>query len=333
MDPDALSDVEHVPHGGTADPQLLDFSAPVNPDSPRGVAGVYESALSASRRYPADDYTEFRTAAASFVGCEPLHVIPVPWSVGGIRLTFQTLADESTEVLFPDPIFGEHVREARVQGATPSFVDARELTGTDPADYDVAVVGVPNNPSGWADDPSALRDFVDRARETDTVVVMDEAFLGFTDRASYAGEDGVVVIRSLSCLFGLPGLLTGYLVATGDLYTRLEAGRPCWAMSTPAAMVGEYCLRHDSFVRESRERVRRERARMRDRLETRFDVAPSGAPYLLCEVDDVGTVMDETRAAGIVIRDATDFRGLDSHVRITVRREHENDRLLAALGV
>jgi len=41
----------------------------------------------------------------------------------------------------------------------------------------------------------------------------------------------------------------------------------------------------------------------------------------------------DARDRGVAIRDATTFRGLDSHVRVAVRRPAENDRLLAALGV
>lgn len=333
MDPDALQDVDHVIHGGTADPQVLDFSAPVNPESPSGVTGVYESALSAARRYPTDDYTAFRNAAGDFLGCEGLHVVPVPWGIGGIRLAFETLVDAGDPVCFPEPVFGEFVREARVQGAQATFVDAADLLDTDPAEYRVVAVAQPNNPTGLGYETAALRSFVERCRGADTTVLLDEAFQGYTDRPSFAGTDGVVVVRSMSTLFGLPGLLTGYLVATGDLFTRIEAGRPCWAMSTPAATVGEYCLRQRDFVERTRERVDEERARMRARLRARFDVPPSEGPFLLCEVDDVDRVLDEARAAGIVLRDASSFRGLDSHVRVAVRRPDENDQLLEALGV
>jgi histidinol-phosphate/aromatic aminotransferase/cobyric acid decarboxylase-like protein len=43
-------------------------------------------------------------------------------------------------------------------------------------------------------------------------------------------------------------------------------------------------------------------------------------------------VIDRAREAGLVVRDARTFRGLDSHVRVSVRRPAENDRLLAVLA-
>jgi len=35
----------------------------------------------------------------------------------------------------------------------------------------------------------------------------------------------------------------------------------------------------------------------------------------------------------VAIRDATTFRGLDSHIRVAVKRPDENDQLLDALDV
>ncbi|MFU8869337.1 MAG: threonine-phosphate decarboxylase, partial [Natronococcus sp.] len=80
--------------------------------------------------------------------------------------------------------------------------------------------------------------------------------------------------------------------------------------------------------------VARERERMREALSARFEVAPSNAPYLLCDVGDrsVAGVLERARDRGVAIRDATTFRGLDSHVRVAVKDREANDRLIEALG-
>jgi histidinol-phosphate/aromatic aminotransferase/cobyric acid decarboxylase-like protein len=74
---------------------------------------------------------------------------------------------------------------------------------------------------------------------------------------------------------------------------------------------------------------------MRAALAERYEVAPSEAPFLLVDVGDHGVdrVIERARERGVAVRDARSFRGLDSHVRVAVRRPTENDRLLAALGV
>jgi threonine-phosphate decarboxylase len=333
MDPDAVADVERVPHGGASDPTLLDFSANTNPERPRGIAGVYESAYGAATRYPGDDYCEFRAAAGEYLGCEPLNVVPTAGGIEALRLAFEVTLDADADALLPKPSFGEYEREVRLQGADPTFVACDGVLATDPAPYDIVVVCNPNNPTGDSYPRADLVAYAQQCRAADTVLIVDEAFLDFTDRRTLAGESGVIVARSLTKIFGLPGLRAGLAVATGDLRRRLDAARPAWGLSTPAADVGAYCFRKTKFVAETRDRVRRERRRMADRLDAAFEVYPSDAPFLLLGVHDrpVSEVIDDARRAGIAIRDATTFRDLDSHVRVAVRRPDENDRLLDAL--
>jgi len=332
MDPEALAQVGRVHHGGRDDPDLLDFSANTNPRTPEGVAPVYGSALAAARSYP-DGYPRFREAAADAVGCRPEQVVPTPGGLAAVRLAVAGAVGPGETALVPAPSFGEYAREVRLQGGEPVFVDEADVLAADPADHALAVVCTPNNPTGRAYPAEEVRAFADRCRAAGTVLLVDEAFLGFTDRPSLAGREGVVVARSLTKLFGLPGLRAGYAVTTGPLLDRVETAAPPWALGTPAAAVGAYCLRQEAFVAATRERVARERERMRDRLSTRFEVAPSEAPFLLLAVGDADSVLREAEREGVALRDARTFRGLDGHVRVAVRTRAENDRLLAALGV
>jgi L-threonine-O-3-phosphate decarboxylase len=349
MNLDTAIDLDREPHGSSDDPDLLDFSANTNPEVPEGVEAVYREAFAASRTYPAEPSESFREAAADYVDCEPEAVIPAPGGLAAIRATIALAVGPGDSALVPSPSFGEYAREVRLQGGEPEFVPAEPTPGgdsvydgdsildADPADHALAVVCTPNNPTGTAYDREALEAFAARCREADTVLLVDEAFLGFTDCRSLAGTEGVVVARSLTKLFGLPGIRTGFAVATGRLGAALRRARRPWNLSAPALATGAYCMRQDEFVRETRERVRAERERMRAPLAERYDVFPSDAPFLLLDVGEsgrsVGELVATARDRGVAIRDATTFRGLDSHVRVAVRRPEENDRLLAALGV
>ena len=335
MDPESVREVDRVPHGGGDEHDALDFSANVNPEHPEGLSHVYETALYGARSYPADDYSTFRVAAGEYLGCEPRHVVPTAGGLAAIRLVTEVALEPGDRALVPYPSFGEYAREVRLQGGEPEFVPYEELLDRNPEGYALAIVCNPNNPTGDAYEDSELRSFAERCREAGTTLLVDEAYLGFTDRPTMAGEDGVVVTRSPGKLFGLPGLRVGCAVATGTLYDAIETARETWTLSTPANDVGAYCLRQTSFVRRIRERVRHERARLAEALSKEFDVYPSEAPFLLLDVGDRNptTVIEHARDQGVVIRDATTFRGLDNHVRVAVRRAEENDRLLRALRV
>ncbi|WP_416838704.1 threonine-phosphate decarboxylase CobD [Haloferax sp. DFSO52] len=334
MDPDAVARATRVPHGGTTDSTVLDFSANTNPIRPDGVEDVYVEAFSAATRYPDDDYPTFRAAAADYVDCDAESVIPTAGGLEALRLAFEVTLGPGDSALVPQPSFGEYDREIRLQGADPVAVAVADILDTDPAPYEVAVVCTPNNPTGELAASDRLRSFADRCRESETVLVVDEAFLDFTDAPSLAGEPGVIVARSLTKLFGLPGIRAGFAVATGELGDRLAVARRSWSLSTPAADVGSYCMRQTEFVDATRRRVASERERLADALSAQFEVFPSDAPFLLLDVGerDVGSVVETARNRGVAIRDATTFPTLDSHVRVAVKRPDENDELLRALA-
>ena len=335
MNLDALDGASRVRHGGTTDPHVIDFSANTNPERPPGVTAVYDAALSAARRYPADDYGEFRGAAAEYVGCDPADVIPTAGAMAGIRLLFSMVVDDGSTVVVPEPSFGEYAHEVRLQGGEPVDVAHDRIASVDPTGHDLVVVCRPNNPTGEAMPIESLRELAGRCRAAGATLFVDEAFLDFTPRPSIAGEPGVVVARSLTKVFGLPGLRAGFLVAVGRTRDRLDVARPAWGMSTPACDVGTHCLGHEEFVDRTRERVATERERVRERLATRWEVFPSDAPFLLIDVgdDDPCDVLDAARGGGVALRDARTFDGLDNHVRTAIRRPEANDRMLSALGV
>ncbi|RRJ32500.1 aminotransferase class I/II-fold pyridoxal phosphate-dependent enzyme [Halocatena pleomorpha] len=332
MEPDAVGSVDRVEHGSDTAVRY-DFSANCNPRIPDGTRDVYRAAFERARSYPGG-YDAFRRAAAAFVGCAPQQVIPTAGGMAAIRLTIETTVTASSSVLVPTPSFGEYAREVHLQDATPVFVPFEELLTSDPGDHALVVVPTPNNPTGGLPGRDELLAFVDRCRSAGTVVLVDEAFLGFTDQSSLAGTPGVVVARSLTKLFGLPGLRMGYAVATGGMNEQLHNAVEPWAMGVPSAAVGAHCLAASEFVTRTRERVRRERKRLTEALSVRFEVAPSRAPFLLVDVgDDPGpdSIRRSLRAAGIAVRDGTTFRGLDTHIRIAVRTSEENTRLIDAL--
>ncbi len=333
MDPDSVDSVGRVPHGSSDDPDVLDLSANINPHVPEGTRAVYREAFEAARSYPNDDYPAFRVAAADYVGCASEDVVPTPGGLAAIRLAIGVTVSPDDRVLVPAPSFGEYVREVELAGGEAVVVPHEELHRHDPTGYAMAIVCTPNNPTGDCPSESALRSFADRCGSSDTVLLADEAFLGFTDRPSLAGHPAVVVARSLTKLFGLPGLRAGFAVADGRLGDRLRTARPAWSVGGPAAAVGTHAMRDREFVERTRRRIERERTHLREGLEARgFDVRPSEAPFVLCAVDEpVADLLSACRERGVVLRDATTFRGLESHVRIAVRSREATEALFSAL--
>ncbi|SHG38539.1 threonine-phosphate decarboxylase [Halobaculum gomorrense] len=334
MNFDTARDTPRTPHGSSDDTDVLDFSANTNPRVPDGTEAAYRGAFEAARTYPAEPPAAYRHAAADYVDCAPEAVTPTPGGLAAIRLTIDLAVDPGDTVAVPYPSFGEYAREVRLQGGEPTFVPQAAIADVDPAEHALAIVCNPNNPTGNAYPDDDLRALAARCRDAGTPLLVDEAFLGFTDRPSLAGEPGVVVARSLTKLFGLPGIRAGFAVATGAWGEALANARRTWNLGAPALAVGAHCMRRGAFVAETRERVASERERMRAALtDAGYGVHPSDAPFLVLDAGDRGVdaVLDGAAEAGIAVRDARTFRGLDSHVRVAVRTADENDRLLEVL--
>jgi threonine-phosphate decarboxylase len=361
MKPETVTSVERVVHGSD-DSTALDFSANCNPCTPSGTQEVYEAAFENARSYPRDDYPDYRAAVAEYLGCSldqeqakeqklkqereqeqkqeqgldqeqmKAQIIPTAGGIMALRLTIETTVSSGDSVLVPFPSFGEYAREVRLQGAIPKFVPHDELLDADLEDHALAIICTPNNPTGALPERDRLLAYASRCRDVNTSLLVDEAFLDFTDQSSLAGTPGVVIARSLTKMFGVPGLRAGYVVARGELYERLRAAVPPWALGSPAAAVGTHCLRATDFVAETRERVRTERERVREALTSQFEVYPSNAPFLLLDTGtDPKPIIATLRSRDIAVRDATTFRGLDSHIRVAVRMPDENDQLIEAL--
>ncbi|WP_411965471.1 pyridoxal phosphate-dependent aminotransferase [Haloferax sp. YSMS24] len=334
MDPGSVPDVDPVTHGGTADHSLVDFSLGSNPERPSGLASIYESAFSTSQRYSLDDYSEFRVAAADYVACNPEQIIPAAGVVEALRLAIGVTVSPGDSVAIPEPCCGEYAREIRLQGGTPVRIPYdRMFEEIDPSEYAAVVVSHPSNPMGMAYETDALSAFADECRRVGTPLIVDESFLGFTRLPSTAGLDGVITLHSVTNVFGVPSLRAGFAAATGELRERLARARCTWVLSAPAVEAATYCLKQDDFLEDTRDRVHRERERMTDELSSfGYYVYPADSALILFETDDVDTVLHETRKHGFAVRDARNYPSLDSHVRINVRRPHENDGLLDALA-
>ncbi|KAB1197179.1 MULTISPECIES: histidinol-phosphate transaminase [Haloferax] len=334
MDPGSVPNVDPVTHGGTADHSLVDFSLGSNPERPPGLASIYESAFSTSRRYSLDDYSEFRVAAADYVGCNPAHVVPAAGVIEALRLALGVTVSPGDSVVIPKPCCGEYAREVRLQGGKPVHVRYdRIFEEVDPDEHTAVILSHPSNPVGTAYSTDQLRRFVEQCRRADTPLIVDESFLGFTRLPSTAGLDGVITLHSVTNVFGVPSLRAGSAAATGHLREALTRARCTWVLSLPAVEAATYCLKQHDFLEETRDRIQRERERMVDELDSfGYDVYPADSSLILFRTDDVDTVLHETRTRGFAVRDARYYNGLDSHVRINVRRPHENDALLDALA-
>lgn len=203
-----------------------------------------------------------------------------------------------------------------------------------PDDADLVVLGNPTNPTGVLHPASVVRRLLRPGR----VVVVDEAFMdavpGEPESLITPATDGLVVVRSLTKHWSIPGVRAGYVTGAAALVAELRRGQVPWSVSSAATAAMLACA-GDEAVTESARRADAltdwREALVRGLARLGVPVVDSRAPFVLAEVGD--GVHAALRARGVAVRRADTFPGLGPEwVRIAVRPPEHTAVLLAALA-
>lgn len=231
------------------------------------------------------------------------------------------------------PTFREYQDAARLNGHDVKFI---ERLSDIPEGCDVVWLCSPNNPTGEVIPYEELVRTIDG--NPDTIFVVDQSYSPYATRRTLTeGEavraGNVILLGSLTKRFGVPGLRLGYAVGTRSLLDRIRKWRLPWSVGGLAIEGGLYLLDNiDKFVIDN-EFLHSEASRMGKELEKAgISVSQTDCNFILCRLPrgaarDLKTYLAET--AGILIRDASNFEGLDgSCFRVAAQSEMENNQLV-----
>jgi histidinol-phosphate aminotransferase len=323
-------------HGDVMVPDgALDFAVNVAPGPPpTWLAAAIDGSLGGLARYP-DDTAAVR-AIADRHGCSRHGVLPLNGSAEAFWLLGAALRPQRAVCIHPSFTEGEAALRAAGCPVDRVFRDPGTFAldaASVPAEADLVLTCNPNNPTGSLDARAAL----ERLARPGRVLVVDEAFIELcTDDESLmpALPPDVVVLRSLTKTWGIPGLRAGYLAGPPDVVAALRAVRQPWAVGGPALAAIEACMAHPDAAREVASAVGRWRAELTNELAglPGVRVWPGAANFLLLEVPDGPSVRFALLDHAIAVRRCDTFPGLGPHhLRIAVREPHDNRALVAAL--
>ncbi|WP_370324739.1 bifunctional adenosylcobinamide kinase/adenosylcobinamide-phosphate guanylyltransferase [Euzebya sp.] len=200
---------------------------------------------------------------------------------------------------------------------------------------DLVLVGNPNNPTGTLDDPADIAALCRPGRTT----VVDEAFMDFvTDgRSSLAGRvdlPGLVVVRSVTKMWSVPGVRAGYLVADPAIAARIRRRQQPWPLSAHALAALTAAADGEAWRLEAAEGVARRRAAMTTRLGRvpGVTVHDGAANFVLVEVPGGPAVHRALLARGIAVRPSTFPLLPPRFLRVAVRDADAVEQLAQALS-
>ncbi|MCI6159598.1 MAG: threonine-phosphate decarboxylase CobD [Selenomonadaceae bacterium] len=330
----------------------LDFSANINPMGMADeVADTIRAHIVDLVHYPEPNAVRLRQAIGKACGIPMEAVLPGNGASDLLYLLFEMI--RPAHVLLPIPTFSEYERAAlaarsrvRYFGLLPDMgfrPDMGKLLGACPA-TNVLVLCNPNNPTGVLLHREAVEMLAMAMKGRDQWLVVDESFLDF--RADGTRESvlplvmrypHLLVLRSMTKFYALPGLRLGFLAAHPDTVRRLRRGRDIWAVNTLAQEAGITALGLPDYAEKSRALVKREGAFLHEAMERMGigSLAPT-VNFLLLDLHKTGCtaadLAERLRAHGILIRDCSNYPGLDAYyARIAVRTQKENQTLVQAM--
>ena len=324
--------------------QLLDASASLAPWSPR----CSRIPITAIRDYPDRGQTSLRQAMAGLHGLDADWVLPGNGAAELFTWAARDAAASGVSGLLA-PGFADYRRALKCWNAAWIHVplgltwDHAGPLVHPPVAAPVAWICNPHNPTGqlWS------RASLEALLQSHALVICDEAFLPLVPDGEHQSmiplverHPNLVVIRSLTKLFGIAGLRVAYAVAHPERLVRWSGWRDPWPVNGIAAVVTERLLanplRYERWCRRVQHWTATEGAWMQRQLGRLPGLCPmpSSANFLL--ISGVGSLVPLRevleRRHRILLRDCRSFEGLGaSWLRIGLQTRANNRRIIRGL--
>lgn len=317
----------------------LDFSVNTNP---LGMPDLVKEALHQAVE-EAENYPDIRAQALSAAVTEQLQVRKeqLVFGNGASELFHAVLhAIKPSKILIPVPSFLGYEEAAKAIDCEVIFYEMKKeenfcLTDRilDVLDENISLVFLanPNNPVGNLVEPELIFQIAEKCRQCDITLVLDECFMELTGKEqtySFLKRldefPNVVVIRAFTKLYVIPGVRLGYLVCEQNLAEKIRLQLPEWNLSVFAQRAGVAAIKEQEYIARAVVCIQTQRQFLLEELQAAgCSVFDSDADYLLFYSEM--PLYELFLQRGILIRDCSNFRGLQrGYYRIAVKSEEQN---------
>jgi L-threonine-O-3-phosphate decarboxylase len=331
---------------------ILDFSASISPLGPPPTAlAAIKLQLEALTHYPNPDYPELCEAIATHHNIDPEWVLPGNGAAELLTWAGWEFSKLDTTLL-PTPAFGDYWRSLQTFG-TRIIARSMMMADGEIGDLDFAlrhlpreiphslglIINNPHNPIGQIYTQASILPYLQEFE----LVVIDESFMDFLPPSKQqsliplvAQYPNLVILRSLTKFYSLPGLRMGYCIAHPDRLDRWKSWRDPWPVNTLAAAAAIAVLPDTEFQQRTWDWLGNARNHLFEGLQQLpgLHPYPGAANFILVKSDRSVTALQTQllQHHQVLIRDCISFPELgDRFFRVAVRTNAENDRLLAAL--
>ena len=237
------------------------------------------------------------------------------------------------------PSFSEYEDACKMYRHHIEFCSNSLFSEKSEKEFDLVWICNPNNPDGKIFDRKKLKEKIHQNR--DTLFIVDEAYIEFVNmNISLESEvplyPNLIVVRSLTKRFSIPGLRLGYLVCSAEFTEKIRKKLMPWRINSLALEGGLYCFSDDYNDNFRLPEILAEAQRFQTEIALidSFEVVPSETSFFLVKGPVNAGVLKKNLAEkyGILIRDASNFRDLSEfHFRLSTQLPDKNNELIKAL--
>ncbi|MFA4909730.1 MAG: threonine-phosphate decarboxylase CobD [Desulfobacteria bacterium] len=328
---------------GIDEDKIIDFSASINPlGCPPGVRKTIVKEVDSVLNYPDDDSFDLISVLSEYHGVDRDNILVGNGSTEFIY--WIPIVFKPRKALIVTPAFSEYEMGLRIAGSEISYFQAESdfsvsidrLCSRMREKFDIFYLCNPANPTGILTPKDELCRVIAYAQEANILAVIDEAFIDFVEDESLKREifrfPNLIVLRSMTKFFGIPGLRIGYVMAGASCIAQIRENKPPWTVSSLGQRAAAKALFAGDYIKDTRKYVATEREFLRNALDEipGFKTYESAANFVFVFMDSrIGLnsteIRDRLAKEGILVRDCSTFHGLGNrYLRIAVKRREQN---------
>ena len=302
-------------------------------------SGLYQrlnERLSTICSYPEPMPYSLESEIARRYSLTPRQVCVTNGATEAIYLIAQVFQGRISAVL--GPTFSEYADACRVhRHKVKPFYSLDAL----PEDAELVWICNPNNPTGEVRNKEDLKALVDS--HPDKLFIFDQSYEYFTLKSllgikQAASFPNVILLHSMTKQYAIPGLRVGYFTASEGLTDDVRCRRMPWSVNSLAIEAAKYLLEEGDGISADIPQLLAERERLTNLLLATgmLEIWPTDTHYMLIKLRmGKAAALKDFLAVnhGILIRDASNFEGLDERFfRIATQTPEENDKLVKAIS-
>lgn len=289
--------------------------------------------------YPEPQPYTLEARIARAKGLQPDQVCVTNGATEAIYLIAQSFAGEQSAVL--QPTFSEYADACRIHKHRVSSFFQLPENGRLSEKLRMFWLCNPNNPTGQVVGKSRLIQFMEN--NPHVLFVIDQSYEDFTLNSLLTAQEAaampnVLQLHSLTKRYAMPGLRLGYLTGSASLLYHLRTHRMPWSVNGVALLAGLFLLEHPEAVPFDLTKCLEETSRLQRLLGQTggMDVWDTDTHFMLVKLrmGRVAALKDYlANEHGLLIRDASNFEGLDAtYFRLSTQQAEDNERLVNAIG-